>query len=770
MAGEPMAGEPMAGEPMAGEPMGGLPPLGGMPSVEPPEDCFSNEDFFEQRVWREVLKPQCLDCHNQQGAALTSEMVFVRDELPGALEQNYETFSHIAAFDQSGYPLVLLKPTNRLPHGGGELITEGDASYELLREMVERTRDPEPVVCTPEEVEGVPSIFEGVTLLGPHETLRRAIFSLSGRLPTASEEALVTSHGWGGLEQALEGMFRSEGFDRRLKEIWNDILLTDKYLGGTEAIDLLNPTTYPTARWFMGGPSLGEPVSAAEFWAASDFSNDSLAREALEHIAFVVREGRPFTEVITSDYIAMNPFTAKMYGVNDIEWDNPLNPSEYREGRAPGIPHAGILTSPMFLNRYPTTDTNRNRHRARIFYKLFLDLDIFKVAERPIDPTSTAHNPTMNDPQCAMCHTVMDPVAGAFQHWDASGSFMFRDTWYGDMRAPGFGQELLPYEDRTASLRWLAEQAAADEGFDRAITRHMYLAIVGGELLTAPTTGEHLEERTLAFEEQQAWVDQVARGFRANGHDLHWLIKAIVRSPYFRAQGLEDPTTATPERLAQLEHLGLNTPLTPEQLNRKLISALGIKWRSDNRRPDALVNSSEYRLLYGGIDSDDVVERIRTPNGIFANIQRRMANEVACRVTAFEFTKPAEERLILPLIEPTFVPEDDNGFEVPQARQRIRDNLKYLAWRLWGERLADDSLELDELEDVWTGAWRLGRAAIEEGRVGESIDWQCQGRWDPASGEQIDQAQRVYRDPRYVIRAWEATLTFFINDYAFLYE
>ena len=254
MAGEPMAGEPMAGEPMAGEPMGGMPPLGGMPPVEPPEDCFSNEDFFEQRVWREVLKPQCLDCHNQQGAALTSEMVFVRDELPGALEQNYETFSHIAAFDQSGYPLVLLKPTNRLPHGGGELITEGDASYELLREMVERTRDPEPVVCTPEEVEGVPSIFEGVTLLGPHETLRRAIFSLSGRLPTASEEALVTSHGWGGLEQALEGMFRSEGFDRRLKEIWNDILLTDKYLGGTEAIDPLNPTTYPPARWFMGGP------------------------------------------------------------------------------------------------------------------------------------------------------------------------------------------------------------------------------------------------------------------------------------------------------------------------------------------------------------------------------------------------------------------------------------------------------------------------------------------------------------------------------------
>jgi hypothetical protein len=613
------------------------------------------------------------------------------------------------------------------------------------------------------------TIFDGVKMMGAHETLRRATFTLAGRLPSAEEEELVSRHGWGGVELSLDSVLRSKAFEERLKELWNDILLTDKYLGGSEALDLLSSSSYPSSRWFMGGEGPGA-ASDLEYWSAVDFSNDSLAREPLEHIAFVVREDRPFHEIITADYVAMNPFTARLYGVTDIDWADPLDPEEYREGRAPGIPHAGILTSPMFLNRYPTTDTNRNRHRARIFFKLFLDLDVFKIAERPIDPTSTAHNPTMNDPQCSICHTVIDPVAGAFQHWDTAGSFIFREAWYGDMRAPGYGEVLLPFEERTESLRWLALRASEDEGFDRAITRLMYQALLGDELMKSPIDGEHIEARVTAFDEQQRWVAQVARGFRANGHNLRWLIKALIRSPYFRAERLEDPDSATPERLAQLAHVGVDAPLTPEQLNRKLIATLGIRWRTNINWTDALLNPNEYKLLYGGIDSDDVTERIRTPNGIFANIQRRMANEVACKVSAYDFTRPAEERLLFPWVEPSFVPEDSNGFPIPQAQEKIRQNLKFLAWRLWGERLEDESEELIALEELWMGTWRLGRLAIEEDRASSNIAWQCMGRYHPASGVELPPEERLQADPQYVVRAWEATIAFMVNDYAFLYE
>jgi hypothetical protein len=424
----------------------------------------------------------------------------------------------------------------------------------------------------------------------------------------------------------------------------------------------------------------------------------------------------------------------------------------------------------MFLNRFPTTDTNRNRHRARIFFKLFLDLDVFKLAERPIDPTSTVHNPTMNDPQCSICHTVIDPVAGSFQHWDIQGSFTFRDTWYGDMRAPGFMDEELPFEERQASLRWLATKASQDTRFDRSITRLMYQALIGSDLLTSPEDGEYFEARQLAFDAQQRFIDQTAAGFRANGHDLRWLIKALIRSPYYRAFGVEGEASFDDERRAQLQHLGLDKPLTPEQLNRKLYATTGVRWRPRADRPDYLVDEGQFKLLYGGIDSDDVVERIRTPNGIFANIQRRMANEMGCKVAAYDFTRPAEERFLFPWIEPSYQPVDQNGFEIPQVEELMRLNLQHLTWTMWGERYELDSPEIDELYTLWLDVWALGLAEIEAGETSTNLFWACRGAWDPETGVGLPSEQQIGNDPRFTIRAWRAVFTVLLTDPAFLYE
>ena len=743
------------------------------PAPLPPEECQTNEAFFEEDVWRPILKPLCLDCHNPQGAAQGSDMVYVPEEQFNSLQSNYEAFKDIASFDQNGEPVVFLKPTAQMPHGGGFLFEPDSSEAETLLAMIQRTRNPNPVVCEDEMESDDHLFFEDLTLLGPHETLYKAALVLAGRLPTTEEEEQVSDFGWGGVEASLNQLMESEGFYTRLKEIWNDVLLTDKYLGRNNALDLLSGQYYPHARWFLGeGIDQQDPF----YWAARDYSNQSLAREPLEHIAYVVRNHRPFSEIITADYIAMNPFTARAYGNTDLEWEDPLDPREYQAGRIPNRAHAGILSSPMFLNRFPTTDTNRNRHRARIFFKLFLDLDVFKLAERPIDPTSTAHNPTMNDPQCSICHTVVDPVAGAFQHWDDQGSFAYRETWYGDMRAPGFGQELLPFEERGESLRWLAVRASQEHGFDRAMVRMMYKALIGGDLLSSPTEGDFFEERTLAFEKQQHFVNEIATGFRVNQHQIRWLIKALIRSPYFRAKGLKPQRVQETQQngsfealLAQFQHLGHATPLSPEQLNRKLYAVAGAKWRPNANHPDYLLDTNAYRLLYGGIDSDDIVERITTPNGIFANIQRRMANEFACKITAYDFTRSPEERFLFPLVEPSFIPEDSNGFPIPQAQELIRLNLQHLAWRLWGVRLETDDPELEALFNVFVDVWRIGQDSLVSETSSVHLPGPCQGRWDLRTGQELPQDIRIYTDPSYSLRAWEAVLSLFLNDYKFLY-
>ena len=94
-------------------------------------------------------------------------------------------------------------------------------------------------------------------------------------------------------------------------------------------------------------------------------------------------------------------------------------------------PHAGVLNTTVFLLRYPTTATNRNRARSRWTYYHFLGLDVEKSASRTTDPVALAdtNNPTMNNAACTVCHGVLDPIAGAFQNYGDIG--LYRDQWGG---------------------------------------------------------------------------------------------------------------------------------------------------------------------------------------------------------------------------------------------------------------------------------------------------------------------------------------------------
>ena len=46
-----------------------------------------------------------------------------------------------------------------------------------------------------------------------------------------------------------------------------------------------------------------------------------------------------------------------------------------RSRRRGFYPHAGMLTVFQYLRRYPTTETNRNRLRARMYYQHFLGVE-----------------------------------------------------------------------------------------------------------------------------------------------------------------------------------------------------------------------------------------------------------------------------------------------------------------------------------------------------------------------------------------------------------
>ncbi|MCC6556045.1 MAG: DUF1588 domain-containing protein [Polyangiaceae bacterium] len=743
--------------------------------------CVPDEEFFAQKVWAPILSTKCIGCHNPQGLAASSKLVLRGSSEPGFISTNMEIVKYVASFERGGTSQVLLKPSKQIDHGGGQVITADSAEYQALSEMVERFKSPS--ACQPNPN----AFFAGVQLASPSETLRMAALELASRLPTEEEEAAVKEGGMAALDPILDRYMTEQAFFVRVKEIYNDLFLTDRYLNGGEAgTNLLQSEDYDP-RWYYGlaqDPSL-ITYYGAESWddligKLARWTNVGVTREPLELIAHVIKEDRPFTEILTAPYFMVNPFSARAYGAYGAEFQNDADPDEFVEATREGIPHAGVLTSAMWLSRHTTTETNRNRHRARMVMLYFQGLDILRTADQPVDTSKiTGFNPTMNNPACTVCHARMDPFAGCFHSFDELGRYDPADTWLEDMRPPGFGDEEVPYEEFPNSLQWLGQRVAADPSFALSTVYTMLAGLTGQQPMLAPVTGEEgFQVRFDAYLAQYYLLNGIARDFRASGYDFKTVVKEIIKSPYFRARNYGGPIDA--QREAALSQLKSTRFLTPEQLHRKIWAVTGYPWRprafEDYGSPyDYLLRADAYRMLYGGIDSQDVVVRITEPNGIMANISDRMANEISCIAVPRDMRLPAEERLLFPHVELTFEPKDANGFDVVPAIQSIKQNIQFLHKRILGEELSVDDPEIQRTYQLFLETWQEGKSGMlksegEEGHISSYLPGACQVHDDYWSRQPLPEGEELAQDDTYVVRAWMSVMSYLVSDFRFLYQ
>jgi Protein of unknown function (DUF1588) len=733
--------------------------------------CVTTEQYFAEQVWAPVMSQKCVACHNPQGLAKDSKMVLKGSSEAGFLDANLAIVREVAAFDRDGTSLLLLKPTATVSHGGGVVIAQDGPEYQALAELVNRLKENAPCETS------VTGFHNGVNLGTPNETLRKAALSLAGRLPTAAEEAEVQAGGEPALRNAIDRLMNEETFYIRLKEIYNDLFLTDRYIG--DAGELLNNQDYYDPYWFESV----DPSAGFYYGIQGDVreglrrrTNLAVAREPLELIVHVARENRPFSEILTADYFMVNPFSAKAYTVTDVTFDNPADPLEWKEARIADIPHAGVLTSPMFLNRFPTTETNRNRARARYVYQFFLGTDILKTGEQPLDPTKvTGTNPTRENPSCTVCHSVIDPVAGAFHNFDAQAAYDPENAWYEEMVLPGFGQETIPEPDFHRGLQWLAPRLAEDARFRLSVVYALYQGLVGQKPLLAPADPAHPDfaHQFKAYLAQYTTFSQIAEQFKADNYNVKSVARGIIMSPYYRAK---NAVALTPERVVELNDVGTARFLIPEQLNRKVKAVLGIPWRWQIDDSDLLLNGNEYRIFYGGIDSDGVTQRILEPNGIMANVAERMANEMACWSVARDFAKPKDQRLLFPKVEVSFEPEDINKYPIEGAVQGIKENIVHLHKHVLGETLDIADPEIERTYQLFLETWREGSAGVKAGQGEENpmyradLPWACTATEDYYTRMPLSEDDAIWQDEGYTIRAWMAVVTYLLSDYSFIHE
>src|SRR5699024_6369112 len=102
--------------------------------------------------------------------------------------------------------------------GGGAVLKADSEEYKLLSTFVDELRREE------RKCDGDGQL--GVQLIGNKATARKAAITLAGRYPTDEELAAVATDQ--GLADFILKLTNEELFYDRLREIWNDALLTER--------------------------------------------------------------------------------------------------------------------------------------------------------------------------------------------------------------------------------------------------------------------------------------------------------------------------------------------------------------------------------------------------------------------------------------------------------------------------------------------------------------------------------------------------------------
>jgi len=736
-----------------------------LPALEP-EGGESIDRFFADEVWAKVGERTCLNCHSAGGDAEETKFLLRETSLqPENLKHNRRSFEKMAALKKDGKSRLLVKVSGGLQHGGGTQFKPGSTGYRILEAFVSRLEGaPEGKGKAADSAP--PPFFQGVRMAAPERLLRRLTLSLGGRLPSEAERAAIEKGGEAAIDGLLDGILKEGAFYDRLKEGFNDIFLTLGYNGNAE--DALAYDHFEKSRlWYQHHDfsHLPEKERTKAGYKLTDDYRHALLREPLELIKYIVMNDRPFTEIVTADYFMVTPYTSKGYGIFEQlreQFKNLEDPFEYIPAKLPALkgrdkrvqptadgiyPSAGILTMFQYLRRYPTTVTNRNRLRARMYYRHFLGVDVMALAPRVTDAAAVAKKfsvPTLQAPDCVVCHRTIDPVAGLFQdYFNEEGHYGPRkEGWFTDMFGPGREGVSLAPEQKWRSLQWLGQETAKDPRFAVAMVEHVYYFLFGRKVLQAPQDIEDplFTPKRRAYQEQRHEIRAIAERFMKSGFNLKTVFKAWAASPFYRVDGLtEAPRSAA--RKAELDDVGITRMLTPEQLERKILAVFGQRWGK--------LESNDYRILYGGIDSHAVTERMSDPSGAMGAIQRIMANDVACKQVSADFTKPAAERRLFPGIEPDVVPGSS-----PDSELKIRQAIVHLQRHILGRDRPPDHPEIERTYQLFVG---ILEAAREKKGPGQSENWFC----GPS---------RLRPDTTYAIRAWRAVVTYLLRQDDFLYE
>ncbi|MCW5633688.1 MAG: DUF1588 domain-containing protein [Rubrivivax sp.] len=729
--------------------------------------CTTAPALFTSSVWAS-FEETCTTCHLPGGIAGGSALVFA---LGGDPIANYNILRDYTL----AYPAMLLSKSIGEPnHGGGKpFVDAGSQRYRdlesLIPQMTAQSCATRSATAGGSEGGG---FWKGVGMSSDAAVLAKAAVLFAGRNPSGAESAAVASGGTAALRDTIRGYMQGPAFERFLDDVGDTHFLSPGAIARGNG-------GYNAADWPSAGSVLGATgVTQADNATINRFQA-SVRREGVELMKHIVRSERPYTEIVSANYTVVNGLLARLLNATvegafvNPDDDNEWRPATLPDQRLGGVrEHAGVLSTQAWLSRFPTTDTNRNRHRVNMLYKQFLATDATALAVRPLENPATFRVPTVENPACAACHNTIDAVAAGFQNWNEANRYLsvrtngidhalpqsyrsnnyprdsgnmafFRlgDNWFRDGKEPAYGATLMPggFTGNRTALKWLGEQVAADSRFALGAVHFWYEGLVGRPALKPPldSASPQFAAQLAAYNAQNEELRTLATRFAAgNGrgaYNVKDLLVELMLSPLTRAEKAADAAT----RAGELHDLGSMTMLSPAQLNRKLTGLVGQGWNEFNN-PYA-----GWALNYGDFDGISRTTKAQSHTMMQTITIDRMLSVRSCTFARDDFVKPAGERLLFPGVTLQDTPASAAGLAA------ITANVRHLHKWLWKEDVPENDPEVQRTLKLFTDTW-AERAA--------------------APARPVNCAFNNGNDPTYSGRAWAAVLAYMLGDVKFLYE
>lgn len=255
----------------------------------------------------------------------------------------------------------------------------------------------------------------------------------------------------------------------------------------------------------------------------------SSVEESLSFFRTILREDRPVSDFLASDYVTINERLARFYGIQGVRGD-----AFRKVDVPPGIIRGGLLTQASIL-----TLTSNGTRTSPVIRGTWILENILGNPPPPPPPDAGDIQPSVPGidkatvrvrleahrkiEQCARCHRKIDPLGFALENFHADGAWRDREGFgyqgrigRNDPIIDASGQ--LPDGRAFKGVRELQQILLQDiQHFEKCLTEKLAVYALG---------------RALTYEDRP-WIKSMVRNMPSHGHSIRGLIRDIVTSPQF---------------------------------------------------------------------------------------------------------------------------------------------------------------------------------------------------------------------------------------------